>query len=99
MLREAARFPMLRDGIITMPRNFPRMLSRVDAAAFLRSELNLPIRPQTLARLASEGNGPPFRRAFGRVFYPQRELLAWGRSKFSPLVTLAADARRSLTVE
>jgi hypothetical protein len=53
--------------------------------------------PATLARLASVGGGPPFRK-YGRwPVYPWDLALAWAQSRLTPLVlsTSALDALRS----
>jgi hypothetical protein len=71
----------------------PRMLSRREAATLLQERFGLPCSCQTLARIACErtGLGPPFRKAGGRVFYPEAELVAWGKAQFSPLVRRNTD--------
>ena len=70
-----------------------RDMTRTEAAALLQKRFGLPCCGQTLARIACErtGVGPPFRKAGGRVFYPEAELLAWGKAQFSPLVRRNAD--------
>jgi hypothetical protein len=43
-----------------------------------------PVRPATLATMASRGGGPPYRR-FGRIpLYHLSEALAWAESRLSP---------------
>jgi hypothetical protein len=63
-----------------------RLLSREDAAAFLRDRFNLPCSPQTLARWASEDTGPQFYKALGRALYPENALNAWAKNQLGPLV-------------
>jgi hypothetical protein len=62
-----------------------QLLSRHDAAARLRDLFNLPCSPQTLARWASEGDGPPFHKVCGRALYPEASLIAWGHDLLGPL--------------
>lgn len=54
-----------------------RMLRRKEAARYLAEKRGAPVAPQTLAKLASIGGGPPFRK-FGRFpLYDVNDLDAW----------------------
>ncbi|GEO18456.1 hypothetical protein MAE02_61520 [Microvirga aerophila] len=68
-----------------MPSSITRLLSRHDAAVLLRDRFNLPCSPQTLARWACEGNGPPFHKVCGRALYPEASLIAWAQDLLGPL--------------
>ena len=60
-----------------------RLLRRREAAEAL-TEAGFKIAPATLAKLASVGGGPPFRR-FGAVpVYTWPDLLAWARARLMP---------------
>jgi hypothetical protein len=66
-------------------------LRRSAAAAFL-TEHGYPLRPSTLAKLASVGGGPTFR-SFGRVpIYTEEDLLAWAEARTSKPRTSTSDA-------
>lgn len=57
-------------------------LSRKEASTFL-SALGLFIAPSTLAKLASVGGGPVFRRFGRQVKYLPSELIAWAEGRLS----------------
>lgn len=57
-------------------------LSRKEASTFL-SALGLFIAPSTLAKLASVGGGPVFRRFGRQVKYLPRDLVSWAEDRLS----------------
>ncbi len=57
-------------------------LSRKEASTFL-SALGLFIAPSTLAKLASVGGGPVFRRFGRQVKYLPSDLIAWAETRLS----------------
>ena len=60
-----------------------RYLRRAEVPAFLKEKLGVTISPQTLARMASLGEGPEME-FFGCIpIYRQDKILAWGRSRIS----------------
>jgi hypothetical protein len=66
-----------------MPDNKP-YLTRSESAQHL-SEAGYPIRPKTLAKLASIGGGPVFRKFGHRVLYDSKDLLEWAEKRAGPL--------------
>jgi hypothetical protein len=68
-------------------------LRRAEAARRIRETHNQPCSPGSLANLASEGGGPPFRYVGRYPFYPIWGLDAWAMSRRGPLVTSTAEAR------
>jgi len=56
------------------------VLLRREAAEFLTSE-GYPIKASTLAKLASIGGGPVFRKFGSRPIYEQTDLLEWAKSR------------------
>src|SRR5215207_10147032 len=84
---------MLRDRS-PMPQP-SRLHTRPEAADWVRKNFRARCSTQTLARLASEGRGPPYVRwRNGRVLYDERELLRWGRAQLRPPSTHEKIARR-----
>jgi hypothetical protein len=68
-----------------------RYLNRVEAAAFLMERFKHGS-AKTLARLATQGGGPKFRKSSGRlVLYSESDLIAWGESKLGKLQTSTAQ--------
>lgn len=59
-----------------------RYLSRKEASRFLAG-LGLSIAPSTLAKLASIGGGPPYRRFGRQVKYLASDLIAWAMTRLS----------------
>ena len=63
--------------------NPPRMFRREDAAFYLTATYGFPCSKAWLAKLASVGGGPVFRKA-GRVpIYSQSDLDAWAQARLS----------------
>jgi hypothetical protein len=70
-----------------------RLLSRVQASAYLQESWNMPHSIGTLAKLAVVGGGPEFRKA-GRVpLYPQDGLDTYARTKLSRRVRSTSELR------
>lgn len=65
-------------------------MTRREVAEYLSRE-GFPIRPTTLAKLASIGGGPPFAKFGKRVTYDSAMALAWAESRLSPTVTRYRD--------
>ncbi|WP_374571960.1 helix-turn-helix domain-containing protein [Phenylobacterium sp.] len=59
----------------------PTLLTRVEAARFLKSTLGYPISTSSLAKLAVTGGGPPFKSFGRRVLYAPEELEAWAYAR------------------
>jgi hypothetical protein len=75
-----------------------KLLRRREAAEALNAA-GFPIKPATLATMASRGGGPPYRR-FGRaVLYRLADLLVWaeGRTTAPRCSTSEADAAARTT--
>ncbi len=61
-----------------------RLLRRKEAARYLTEQRGLPISAQTLAKYATVGGGPAFRK-FGRFpLYQVEDLDAWAHSRLGP---------------
>jgi hypothetical protein len=70
----------------------PDTLLRRRTAAEALSGAGYPIRPATLASMATRGGGPPFQR-FGRVpLYRWGDLLAWAESRLSAPMRSTSEA-------
>jgi hypothetical protein len=62
----------------------PDALLRRRATAEALIAAGFPVRPATLATMASRGGGPPYR-VFGRIpLYRLADALAWAESRLSP---------------
>ena len=68
-----------------------RFLSRRDASNYLHKTRGIKRAPKTLAKLASIGGGPAFRKDGIRVLYDPADLDAWAESILSPLVSSTAE--------
>jgi hypothetical protein len=69
-----------------------RHIRRIAAATYVETTYGIPCSPKTLAKYASIGGGPAFRKA-GRIpLYPISGLDAWAQSKFGPLVRSTSEA-------
>jgi hypothetical protein len=64
----------------------PFYLSRRRAALFLEGAYGARISPDTLAKMAVRGNGPPFRKLGQHVVYEPADLTAWAESRLSAKV-------------
>jgi hypothetical protein len=61
-----------------------QMLDRVEAAAFIRASVGVPIEPLDLERHAKAGTGPVFRRWGRKPLYRRSDLIAWAADRLSP---------------
>lgn len=71
-------------------------LNRTAAAKFL-DENGLPIAPNTLAKKAVDGSGPPYQIWSGQATYDTKDLLEWASSKLGPKFRSTADRRMNHT--
>ncbi len=68
-----------------------RPLRRDEAAAYITDTHGLPCSPKTLAKYASVGGGPAFRKG-GRIpLYDRTDLDAWALAKMSPKVRSTSE--------
>jgi hypothetical protein len=82
---------MTTDATAALP---TRLLTRRAAANFL-TERGYPIAPQTLAKYAVVGGGPPFRKFGNRPLYAEADLIAWAEGRLSPRRTSTSDLRQA----
>jgi hypothetical protein len=75
----------------TMDEPFSRLLTRVEAAQYLKRH-GFPVAAKTLATLVSRGGGPTYRRFGGRAIYDPKDLLAWAEARCSPPRRSSAEA-------
>jgi len=72
-----------------------KYLTRKDAAAYLKRTCGFGA-VATLNRLASQGGGPAFRRAGGRIaLYTIADLDAWAEAQIGPRQTSTSDVPRT----
>ena len=71
-------------------------LTRRQAAERIRDLHGLPCTEGQLANHASDGTGPTYRLFGPRAFYLDTDVDAWARSRISPPIRKAADARLHL---
>jgi hypothetical protein len=67
-------------------------LNRADAAKFL-GDNGLPIAPNTLAKKAVDGSGPPYQVWNGQATYDTEDLLRWASDRLGPKLRSTADRR------
>jgi len=70
-------------------------MTRREVAEYLSRE-GYPIRPTTLAKLASIGGGPPFAKFGKRVTYDSARALEWAKAKLSPEVSRYRDLANAI---
>ena len=68
-----------------------RLLPRKDAAAYLSEEWGISRTPKTLAKYATVGGGPAFRKDGKHALYAPSDLDAYAASTLSPLVSSTAE--------
>jgi hypothetical protein len=67
-------------------------LTRVEASAYLRQHHGLRCKPATLAKLATRGGGPKYRKQGARVvIYDSTDLDIWAESKLTTSVTSTSE--------
>jgi hypothetical protein len=87
MTRQSLSTELSSPLVVAQPRRYPRRLTRELASAYLLDVHGITRTPKTLAKLATVGGGPPFRK-FGRApMYAPEDLDAWVEGKVTPLVT------------
>jgi hypothetical protein len=64
----------------------PFYLNRRRSAMFLEASYGAKISPDTLAKMAVSGTGPPFRRLGPHVVYEPSDLSSWAESRLSAKV-------------
>ena len=73
---------------------FKEYLNRIEAATYVRSQ-GLPCAPATLAKLATMGGGPTFRKFSRNVVYSPKDLDDWISSRLSEPKRNTADVQLS----
>ena len=71
----------------------PTQLNRREASDYLRERYGIRARPATLAKYASIGGGPLFRRAGRFPVYALQDLDDWAEARLSPLVHSTSEFR------
>jgi hypothetical protein len=75
------------DAIRKEAAKLERLLSRREAAEYIKTVHNIPCSWRTLAKLACvSSDGPPFRRAGRWPLYSASDLDAWALSQLGPLM-------------
>ncbi len=64
--------------------------NRQGAATFLTAQ-GLPIAPNTLAKKAVDGSGPPYQVWNNQAIYDDEDLLAWAAARLGPKLRSTAD--------
>jgi hypothetical protein len=72
---------------------WPLRMRRVDASRYLESEHGIRLAVQTLARLAVEGRGPPYRLYSRMPLYERAALDEWAESRLTPAANSTAAHR------
>jgi hypothetical protein len=72
----------------------PRLLSRREASGYLLEAHGLTCAAATLAKYASTGGGPVYRRFGHQVVYAPADLDAWASTRVSGPVATASELRR-----
>src|SRR6185437_2025860 len=73
-----------------VPVRLEALLTR-DAIATALTEAGCPVRPKTLATMATRGGGPPFQKFSSRPLYTWGLALAWAKSRLGPIVTSTSE--------
>jgi hypothetical protein len=73
---------------------FPERMRRATASTYLLEVHGISRKPQTLAKLAVVGGGPPFRKAGERcTLYDRAALDEWAIALLGPQITKASEYR------
>lgn len=76
--------------VLLVPDNPDALLTR-DATSAALNVAGFPIKPKTLATMASRGGGPPYR-LFGRKpLYRWGDALAWARTRLRPPIRSTSE--------
>lgn len=67
-------------------------VNRPGASTILK-ELGLQIAPNTLAKKACDGSGPPYRIWNGEAIYDTEDLLKWATAKLGPKLRSTAERK------
>ena len=74
-----------------------KLYSRPDASKYLDEKRGVKRSASTLAKLASVGGGPKFRRLNRAVYYEESALDEWVLSRLSPPLSSTSDVAASKT--
>ncbi len=69
-------------------------LRRTEASCYLREVYGIPCAPATLAKMATLGTGPNYRKYNNSPIYPVAELDAWARKQLGSLHSSSSDHAR-----
>jgi hypothetical protein len=75
-----------------------RLLTRTAASQYLH-DLGRPVSPNTLAKLAVNGGGPPFVKFMSRALYDPDDLDYWAATKTSAKRTSTSEDNRRLLLQ
>ncbi len=70
----------------------PEMVTRTGAKRLLKDKFDIDLAEQTLANMHVKGLGPPVVYFGRKVLHPVPLLLAWARSRMSPVVHSSSEA-------
>src|SRR4051812_18115385 len=74
-----------------IPDRLDALLTR-DATAAALNEAGYPVKPKTLATMASRGGGPPYQKFSNRPLYTWGSALTWAQSRLRPVVSSTSEA-------
>jgi hypothetical protein len=77
-----------------MARSPVRLLSRREASRYIEERHGQPCALKTLAKKASVGGGPPFRKAGRHPLYDPADLDAWAQARLSPRIETFSELKR-----
>lgn len=81
-------------------KNYPVRMRRAEASDYLMEQHGLSFTPATLAKKASLGGGPKFRKAGARVaLYDRSELDRWAQEILGPELSSTSDVMQFPTSE
>ena len=72
-----------------------RLLSRKEASSYLQETWGIIRSPKTIAKYASLGGGPPFRKDTHRCLYEPADLDDWAQSLLTPKLKSTSDQPRT----
>jgi hypothetical protein len=73
-------------------------MRRTDAARYIRETYAIPCAPATLAKYASVGGGPAYKRAGKFPIYARDDLDAWAKSRLSERISSTSELSRRQAV-
>ena len=81
----------MTEQAVTQAQEFPELMHRKELSNYLRQRWGIKHAPQTLAKLATMGGGPPFYKAGKTPIYPRSDADEWAKTRLGRLVNSTSE--------